>query len=200
MYVSVCFLLLTALLHSGHEAGQGDLWGQLDHRRRRWRSHRHWSHNNQAEGAAERQRATEVFGQGERQKTQKKRAKGHHREEKIQIEHVAKERGEGRQQKACEQAKIAQKALLSNSIENFQSVFFCAAFFKLGRTGLHLISAWESTSSASVLKIKRKSCSVFNAVKEVQSTTQTQKHDSYTCKITLQEDRYGFSKNLQESH
>lgn len=137
-----------------------------------------------------------------RRKTEdtEKRAKGHHREEKIQIEHVAKERGEGRQQKACEQAKIAQKALLSNSIENFQSVFFCAAFFKLGRTGLHLISAWESTSSASVLKIKRKSCSVFNAVKEVQSTTQTQKHDSYSCKITLQEDRYGFSKNLQESH
>lgn len=197
VYVSVCFLLLTALLHSGHEAGQGDLWGQLDHRRRRRRSHRHWSHNNQAEGAAERQRATEVFGQEERQKTEK-RAKGHHREEKIQIEHVAKERGEGRQQKACEQAKIAQKALLSNSFENFQSVFFCAAFFKLGRTGLHLISAWESTSSASVLKIKRKSCSVFNAVKELQSTTQTQKHDSYSCKIRLQEDRYGFSKNLQE--
>lgn len=86
-----------------------------------------------------------------------KRAKGHHREEKIQIEHVTKERGEGRQQKACEQAKIAQKALLSNSFENFQSVFFCAAFFS--RTGLHLISAWESTSPASVLKIKRKSCS-----------------------------------------
>lgn len=109
-------------------------------------------------------------------------------------------RGEGRRQKACEQAKIAHKALLSNSFENFQSVFFCAAFFKLGRTGLHLISAWESTSSASVLKIKRKSCSIFNAVKELQSTTQTQKHDSYSCKITLQEDRYGFSKNLQESH
>lgn len=137
---------------------------------------------------------------GRKTEDTEKRAKGHHREEKIQIEHVAKERGEGRQQKACEQAKIAQKALLSNSIENFQSVFFCAAFFKLGRTGLHLISAWESTSSASVLKIKRKSCSVFNAVKEVQSTTQTQKHDSYSCKITLQEDRYGFSKNLQESH
>lgn len=137
---------------------------------------------------------------GRKTEDTEKRAKGHHREEKIQIEHVAKERGEGRQQKACEQAKIAQKALLSNSIENFQSVFFCAAFFKLGRTGLHLISAWESTSSASVLKIKRKSCSVFNAVKEVQSTTQTQKHDSYSSKITLQEDRYGFSKNLQESH
>lgn len=137
---------------------------------------------------------------GRKTEDTEKRAKGHHREEKIQIEHVAKERGEGRQQKACEQAKIAQKALLSNSIENFQSVFFCAAFFKLGRTGLHLISAWESTSSASVLKIKRKSCSIFNAVKEVQSTTQTQKHDSYSCKITLQEDRYGFSKNLQESH
>lgn len=137
---------------------------------------------------------------GRKTEDTEKRAKGHHREEKIQIEHVAKERGEGRQQKACEQAKIAQKALLSNSIENFQSVFFCAAFFKLGRTGLHLISAWESTSSASVLKIKRKSCSVFNAVKEVQSTTQTQKHDSYSCKITLQEDRYGCSKNLQESH
>lgn len=137
---------------------------------------------------------------GRKTEDTEKRAKGHHREEKIQIEHVAKERGEGRQQKACEQAKIAQKALLSNSIENFQSVFFCAAFFKLGRTGLHLISAWESTSSASVLKIKRKSCSVFNAVKEVQSTTQTQKYDSYSCKITLQEDRYGFSKNLQESH
>lgn len=137
---------------------------------------------------------------GRKTEDTEKRAKGHHREEKIQIEHVAKERGEGRQQKACEQAKIAQKALLSNSIENFQSVFFCAAFFKLGRTGLHLISAWESTSSASVLKIKRKSCSVFNVVKEVQSTTQTQKHDSYSCKITLQEDRYGFSKNLQESH
>lgn len=137
---------------------------------------------------------------GRKTEDTEKRAKGHHREEKIQIEHVAKERGEGRQQKACEQAKIAQKALLSNSIENFQSVFFCAAFFKLGQTGLHLISAWESTSSASVLKIKRKSCSVFNAVKEVQSTTQTQKHDSYSCKITLQEDRYGFSKNLQESH
>lgn len=137
---------------------------------------------------------------GRKTEDTEKRAKGHHREEKIQIEHVAKERGEGRQQKACEQAKIAQKALLSNSIENFQSVFFCAAFFKLGRTGLHLISAWESTSSASVLKIKRKSCSVFNAVKEVQSTTQTQKHDSYSCKITLQEDRYSFSKNLQESH
>lgn len=137
---------------------------------------------------------------GRKTEDTEKRAKGHHREEKIQIEHVAKERGEGRQQKACEQAKIAQKALLSNSIENFQSVFFCAAFFKLGRTGLHLISAWESTSSASVLKIKRKSCSVFNAVKEVQSTTQTQKHDSYSCKITLQEDRYGFSRNLQESH
>lgn len=137
---------------------------------------------------------------GRKTEDTEKRAKGHHREEKIQIEHVAKGRGEGRQQKACEQAKIAQKALLSNSIENFQSVFFCAAFFKLGRTGLHLISAWESTSSASVLKIKRKSCSVFNAVKEVQSTTQTQKHDSYSCKITLQEDRYGFSKNLQESH
>lgn len=137
---------------------------------------------------------------GRKTEDTEKRAKGHHREEKIQIEHVAKERGEGRQQKACEQAKIAQKALLSNSIENFQSVFFCAAFFKLDRTGLHLISAWESISSASVLKIKRKSCSVFNAVKEVQSTTQTQKHDSYSCKITLQEDRYGFSKNLQESH
>lgn len=137
---------------------------------------------------------------GRKTEDTEKRAKGHHREEKIQIEHVAKERGEGRQQKACEQAKIAQKALLSNSIENFQSVFFCAAFFKLGQTGLHLISAWESTSSASVLKIKRKSCSVFNAVKEVQSTTQTQKHDSYSCKITLQEDRYGFSRNLQESH
>lgn len=79
---------------------------------------------------------------GRKTEDTEKRAKGHHREEKIQIEHVAKERGEGRQQKACEQAKIAQKALLSNSIENFQSVFFCAAFFKLGRTGLHLISAY----------------------------------------------------------
>lgn len=39
--------LLTALLHSGHKAGQRDLWGQLDHWRRRRRSHRHWSSNTQ---------------------------------------------------------------------------------------------------------------------------------------------------------
>lgn len=136
----------------------------------------------------------------DRKKDRRHRKKSQRASQRRENPNWACKRGEGRRQKACEQAKIAHKALLSNSFENFQSVFFCAAFFKLDRTGLHLISAWESTSSASVLKIKRKSCSVFNAVKELQSTTQTQKHDSYSCKITLQEDRYGFSKNLQESH
>lgn len=105
MYVSVCFLLLTALLHSGHEAGQGDLWGQLDHRRRRWRSHRHWSHNNQAEGAAERQRATEVFGQGERQKTQKKEQKGITEKRKSKLSMLQKKEGRGDNKKLVSKQK-----------------------------------------------------------------------------------------------
>lgn len=54
--------LLTALLHSGHKAGQRDLWGQLDHWRRRRRSHRHWSSNTQRGGHSgiETERAMEV--------------------------------------------------------------------------------------------------------------------------------------------
>lgn len=48
---------------------------------------------------------------GRKTEDTEKRAKGHHREEKIQIEHVTKERGEGRQQKACEQAKNSTESI-----------------------------------------------------------------------------------------
>lgn len=80
--------LLTALLHSGHKAGERDLWGQLDHGRRRWRSHRHWSSNTQT--SRDSSRETEVV---EREDDEhKKRTKGCHRKEKVQIQRVEKER------------------------------------------------------------------------------------------------------------
>ena len=47
--------VLTALLHSGHKACERNLWGQLDHWRRRRRSHRHWSSRTQRGGQSGRE-------------------------------------------------------------------------------------------------------------------------------------------------
>lgn len=76
MYV----FILTALLHSGHKAGQRDLWGQLDHWRRRRRSHRHWSGNTQTSRGSSRE--TEWWEVVDREKHNDKRK--HHRREKKQ--------------------------------------------------------------------------------------------------------------------
>lgn len=59
----------------------------------------------QAEGAAERQRATEVFGQGERQKTQKKEQKGITEKRKSKLSMLKKKEGRGDNKKLVSKQK-----------------------------------------------------------------------------------------------
>lgn len=59
----------------------------------------------QAEGAAERQRATEVFGQGERQKTQKQEQKGITEKRKSKLSMLKKKEGRGDNKKLVSKQK-----------------------------------------------------------------------------------------------
>lgn len=118
--------LLTALLHSGHKAGQRDLWGQLDHWRGRRRSHRHWSSNTQRGRQSSRETESDGGGgQGEGQR-QERSKKDITEEMKARIK---MEREGKKENKSLWVSETVQEALLSNSLNTFPiSVLLCRIF------------------------------------------------------------------------
>lgn len=113
--------VLTAFLHSGYKAGQGDLWGQLDHGRRRRRSHRHWSSNTQRSrrSSRETERGLEVVNR-ERVR-QNKNKKTSEEREKVQKQNETK-------------SSWASETVHEASLP----VIFCAALFRAGTRSSHL--------------------------------------------------------------
>lgn len=121
--------LLTALLHSGHKAGQRDLWGQLDHWRRRRRSHRHWSSNTQRGGHSgiETERAMEVV---DREKDNDKRiAKRCRGGDKVQNQGKGKRVGGERKNKKLVSERNGAGSIAEQLIYTFPiSVLLCCVF------------------------------------------------------------------------